>query len=284
MVDILAERNPGYLSIAGAQDKFPAIVRDNQIYLALTGQPTTHIIKPPISRFKESVYNEYFCMRLAQKVGLNVPDVQVLTGSIPLFVIERFDRIERQNMISRLHQQDFCQALGFSSSYKYEQNGGPSFADCFQCVKQYVHYSKKSSNLFALLDWFCFNLLIGNNESHAKNLSLLLSSETYELTPFYDLLCTVIYPTLKRDFAFQIGGRYDVLSLSTNHIQKLETELDVRSGTILHHLQRMWNTLQLEMPILLEEIELELSDCKIARRIMLQIQKRAKGFRTIGLT
>lgn len=283
IVDALVERNPGYLSIAGAQDKFPAIVRGEKIFLPLSGQPTTHIIKPPIARFKESVYNEYFCMRLADAVGLPVPHVQVLQGTVPLFVIERFDRHHIDGRVRRLHQQDFCQALGLSSLQKYESQGGPSFADCVHLIKQHVQVRHRAKDLFTLIDWLCFNLLIGNNDSHSKNISLLSHNGHYRLTPFYDLLCTVIYPTLQRDFAFQIGGRFDVLSLSTRNVQLFEQSIGIKTGTILNRLQRMWNTLNIQLPTIISEVTEELIDCKIAARIGKQIHKRAKGFRTIGL-
>jgi len=283
IVDALVERNPGYLSIAGAQDKFSAIVRGDQVFLPLSGQPTTHIIKPPIARFKESVYNEYFCMRLADAVGLPVPHVQVLQGTIPLFVIERFDRNRLNDRVRRLHQQDFCQALGLSSTQKYESQGGPSFADCVQLIKQHVQVRHRAKDLFTLLDWLCFNLLIGNNDSHAKNISLLSAQGGYRLTPFYDLLCTVIYPTLQRDFAFQVGGRFDVLSLSVRNVEAFEQGVGIKSGTLLIRLQSMWNRMNTTLSTIVVTVEQELPDCKIAARITRQIHKRAKGFRTIGL-
>jgi serine/threonine-protein kinase HipA len=283
IVDALVERNPGYLSIAGAQDKFPAIVRGDQVFLPLSGQPTTHIIKPPIARFKESVYNEYFCMQLADAVGLPVPHVQVLQGTISLFVIERFDRQYIDGRVRRLHQQDFCQALGLSSTQKYESQGGPSFAACVQLIKQHVHVTHRAKDLFTLLDWLCFNLLIGNNDSHAKNISLLSDKGRYRLTPFYDLLCTVIYPSLQRDFAFQLGGRFDVLSLSVRNMEKMEQEVGIKSGTLLIRLQQMWDRMTAQLPIVVATVEQELPDCKIAARIARKVQKRTKGFRTIGL-
>ena len=64
--------------------------------------PTTHIVKTPIWRqgVKESVYNEYFCMRLAGMVGLEVPNCFIIEGRHPLFVIERYDRknIDKSNI------------------------------------------------------------------------------------------------------------------------------------------------------------------------------------------
>ena len=93
VADVISETNPGYLSLAGAQDKFPAVVKDGKFFLPKNGQPTTHIVKVPIWRqgVKESVYNEFFCMQLAKLAGLEVPNCKVIDGEHPLFVIDRYD-------------------------------------------------------------------------------------------------------------------------------------------------------------------------------------------------
>lgn len=53
------------LSLAGAQSKVPVVLVDGAVALPAPGQPTTHILKPPISRFKATTENEAFVMRLA---------------------------------------------------------------------------------------------------------------------------------------------------------------------------------------------------------------------------
>jgi serine/threonine-protein kinase HipA len=113
-VDFIADKNPGYLSIAGAQDKFPCIFENGKIFLPKNGEPTTHIVKTPIvvKGIKESVYNEYFCMKLAAAIGFLVPEVFVIDGEHPLFIVERYDRYLVEKLMKRIHQQDFCQALG----------------------------------------------------------------------------------------------------------------------------------------------------------------------------
>ncbi|NDC23344.1 MAG: hypothetical protein EBZ49_04360 [Proteobacteria bacterium] len=118
VAEVISETSPGYLSLAGAQDKFPAVFKDGKFYLPKSGHPTTHIVKVPIWRHgvKESVYNEHYCMELARAVGLEVPSCQVVDGDHPLFVIERYDRQlnKADGSTHRIHQQDLCQAQGFS--------------------------------------------------------------------------------------------------------------------------------------------------------------------------
>mgnify|MGYP006171354559 CR=1 FL=1 len=69
-----------------------------------------------------------------------------------------------------------------------------------------------------LVRWVFFNLFTGNNDSHAKNLSIYsVPSQGVTLTPFYDLMCTRIYPGLSKEFAFNVGG--EVLPGQMGHAQ-----------------------------------------------------------------
>ena len=76
------------ISGAGAQDKLVACVEKGRILLPLNGTPSTHIIKPGIERFPESVFNEYFCMKLAKACGLRVAECGILEiQDIPYYVV-----------------------------------------------------------------------------------------------------------------------------------------------------------------------------------------------------
>jgi serine/threonine-protein kinase HipA len=56
-------------------------------------------------------------------------------------------------------------------------------------VRQYS--SAPAVDLLNLLRWVFFNLYTGNNDSHAKNLSVYQPpGQGVRLTPFYDLMCT----------------------------------------------------------------------------------------------
>jgi serine/threonine-protein kinase HipA len=96
IAEIISQMKPGYLSLAGAQEKFAAIIKEGTIFLPIQGAPTTHIIKTPILRhgIKESVYNEYYCMELARAIGLHVAPCEIWEGTYPLFITERYDRIK----------------------------------------------------------------------------------------------------------------------------------------------------------------------------------------------
>jgi len=285
VAEVIANQNPGYLSIAGAQDKFVAIYEKGKFYLPKNGRPTTHIIKVPIYRsgVKESVYNEYYCMRLAKLVGLNVPKCEVLDDvNHPLFIIERYDR-KIGEYVKRIHQQDFCQAQGFVSEEKYEAKGGPSLKDNYNLIKSNVTIRQRSKALFDYLDWVCFNLLIGNNDSHSKNISLLLSEGKIELAPFYDLLSTAIYSKLKRNFSFKIGDRDDASRVGKKQFDMVDRNLGLKEGTMAQKALEMSNKLLDVKDDLLKEMKKELPNIKITKRISDLISDRCKSLKRQGL-
>src|SRR5574344_721776 len=116
------------LSLAGAQDKTAVILIDDKVAIPDTNIPTTHILKPAIKDLKETVENEYICMKSAEKFGIRTPKVEFRTvNNTKYFLIERYDRILKDNKIKRIHQEDFCQASNISSSYKYQVEGGVDF-------------------------------------------------------------------------------------------------------------------------------------------------------------
>ncbi len=113
--------------------------------------------------------------------------------------IERYDRYLIEGKICRLHQEDFCQALGYAYHVKYETDSGPNFSDC---IKLITEVSKQPAvDKIMLIRWFIFNYMIGNADAHAKNISLLYPPQMKgrpQLAPFYDLVCTTIYKGISK--------------------------------------------------------------------------------------
>jgi len=287
VIDVIAEEEPGYLSLAGAQDKFAAIYKDGEFFLPNNGSPTTHIVKVPIHRqgVKESVYNEYYSMSLAKKIGFNIPKVQVLDEDFPLYIIDRYDRYhDDKGLVHRIHQQDFCQALGIISDLKYEKKGGPSLKDNYELILDHVPAKKRLESIYSFFDWICFNLIIGNNDSHSKNISFLLREGKNELSPMYDLLCTSIYPKLKRNFSFKIGDRDDSNRIGPNQFALLEEELGLKTGFMTKRLSKIATGIEKHRRELADQTKDELPNCKIAHRISEEIESRLKGFKRQGVS
>ena len=213
------------LSLAGAQSKLPVLLIDGQIALPAPGQPTSHILKPPISRFEGTTENEYFCMSLASAIGMDVAPVEMRSVADRSFLlVTRYDRaVGTDSSVTRLHQEDFAQALGVPSHRKYASEGGPIFPDCFALLRRAA--TRPARDILKLLDAAIFNLIIGNADAHAKNFSLLHSSGgAIMLAPLYDLLSTVIYPNLHVKLAMKIGGKAVLEDIELRHWERFAAD------------------------------------------------------------
>ncbi|QMW23223.1 type II toxin-antitoxin system HipA family toxin [Sandaracinobacteroides saxicola] len=204
------------LSLAGAQSKVPVVLVDGVVALPAPGQPTTHILKPPISRFAATTENEAFVMRLAAAIGFDVAPVEVrIVQDRTFLLVQRYDRATGDDgFVRRIHQEDFCQALGVPPETKYASEGGPTFKDCFALLRRVV--ARPAVDVLKLLDAVIFNVIAGNADAHGKNFSILYGAEGPRLAPLYDLLATVAYPDLSPKFAMKIGRRATLAELDAD--------------------------------------------------------------------
>ena len=211
------------LSLAGAQDKLAVALIDGHIAIPMGGAPSTHILKPINRDFPSLIENECFCLQLARKIGLNSAEATMHeTNGTPYLLVKRYDRIETDNGIQRLHQEDFCQAMGIIPEMKYQREGGPAISECFQLIRQVS--SLPVLDIKVLLQGILFNLIIGNNDAHGKNFSLLYQGQQTRLAPFYDMISTVCYPNLAAKMAMKIGSKYDFDGLFPRHIVQMAEE------------------------------------------------------------
>lgn len=210
---LLAGQDGLRLSLAGAQSKVPVVMVDGAVALPAPGQPTTHILKPPISRFAATTENEAFVMRLAAAIGLDVAPVELRTAQDRTFLlVQRHDRDAGDDGFARrIHQEDFCQALGVPPETKYASEGGPTFKDCFALLRRVA--ARPAVDVLKFLDAVIFNVIAGNADAHGKNFSILYDDEGPRLAPLYDLLATVAYPALSPKFAMKIGRRATLAEL-----------------------------------------------------------------------
>lgn len=280
LTDAVVNNEGGHFSLAGAQDKIPVIIEDNKMYIPLGNIPTTDIVKPYVRYFdstKDTPYNEYFCMKLAGVAGLNVPDVDIIEGEYPLYIIKRFDRIEVDGVIKRIHQQDFCQARGITSAKKYESDGGPTFASNFKLVKDIS--VAPIPDLNQLLMWFWFNLVIGNNDCHSKNLAFLQTPNGLRLSPFYDLLSTTIYKEITSKFSYGIGKQMHWHKLSEKNLSLLAKEIGISEISLKNPANKLFKELEKHLEVSVQEFESRFIGIKTARTIEKEIKKRMRYFR-----
>lgn len=181
------------ISLAGVQEKLLLTrMPDGSWGRPVDGTPSTHILKPEIAAYPMTVENEAFCMRFAKHLGLEVASVETTRVSgRSLIVVERYDRIVREDgSVERLHQEDFCQAMGTPPDRKYEGEGGPSL----RRIAGILQTAARPGSEEALLRATTLNALIGNGDAHAKNFSLMhRPSGEMHLAPLYDLISTLHY-------------------------------------------------------------------------------------------
>jgi serine/threonine-protein kinase HipA len=189
----LTARSPKRMSLAGAQHKMVVLFNPEtgELREPLRASASSHILKPNSrsEHYPHSVVNETFTMRLARKLGVNVPSVHRLYVPEPVYIIERFDRAwdADTKTWTRKHVIDACQLLNQPSIFKYRNASIDTLAHVIEQCRS------KAAARMAIFRWVLFNSLVGNSDSHLKNISFLVSHEGVQIAPFYDLLCTAVY-------------------------------------------------------------------------------------------
>jgi serine/threonine-protein kinase HipA len=161
-------------------------------------------LKPELAHLPATTENEALVMGLAASIDLPVAavDARVVRGKSYLLVTRYDRRFDESGVATRLHQEDFCQALGIVPEHKYADEGGPTFKTCFDLLRRAT--ARPAVEVLKLLDAAIFNTIVGNADAHGKNFSLLYD-EGVGFAPLYDLLCTVAYPDLSPRFAMKVG-------------------------------------------------------------------------------
>ena len=217
------------LSLAGAQDKCPVLVKEDGYWLPKKESPSSHILKFELPDYRHLPAYETFTTLLADAIGLPVVDIQLRSiADTHYALIKRYDRRLLENgQIARLHQEDFCQALGFGHERKYQEDGGPAFADCYRLAQDVS--TDPANDARHLLRWQAFNVLAGNSDGHAKNLSLLHQANgEIRLAPFYDLVCTRAIERIDYRLAFSVGDERNPGVVSLKHWDTLAKQCGLR--------------------------------------------------------
>src|SRR6266446_5809922 len=176
------------MSLAGAQTKLAVAVDDvGRVCIPMNGSPSTHILKPDAPRLWGGVQNEAFCLTLARRMKIPTPSVTTgQAGKRTYLLVKRFDRTEVSGRWRRLHQEDYCQALGKPPSAKYEANQtgirGPALEDMFELTRRHM----PSIDIVHLLDMVVVNVLACNTDAHAKNYAIIIRGNGASIAPMYD--------------------------------------------------------------------------------------------------
>lgn len=219
--------------IAGVRAKISLTILPNSQFAIPklgTGAPTTHILKLPDPKHPSEARDEEFVTILAAKCGLPVGKVAASTvNGHDVLIIERFDRRIEGDYVYRLHQEDFAQASGLSVLLKYERDGTENRRfDAATIGKILAETSQPAISRELFLRMTLFNLLIGNNDNHAKNNALLYGAGgSISLAPFYDLVPVQTVAGFTEQFSFNIGEATSPDELRKNDIRDFCTQIGI---------------------------------------------------------
>jgi serine/threonine-protein kinase HipA len=261
-------RDTGQFSLAGAQPK-TALLFDGSRWGVPGGRtPTTHILKPPVGDLEGHLHNEHLCLAMARAVGLPTAASNVLEfEEESAIVIERYDRIlnptpgrsSKIPSVTRLHQEDLCQASGFMPGLKYQSDGGPTPRAIAALLRQ--HSSRAEEDLTTFLDALILNWLFAGTDAHAKNYSLLIGPHSQvRLAPLYDLGSALPYPQLDKrrlKLAMKLGSTYHVDRVSQRDFARLATELELAPETVLARARTLTQALRDRLPALRKRTRLK---------------------------
>lgn len=265
------------LSLAGAQDKCPLLVRDGAYWLPKNESPSSHILKFELSDYRHLPAYETFTTLLAGAIGLLVVDIQLRSiADTHYALIERYDRYKLESgQIARLHQEDFCQALGFGHERKYQEYGGPTFADCYRLIQDVS--SDPANDLQYLLRWQIFNVLTGNSDGHAKNLSLLYQPDgEIRLAPFYDLVCTRAIERIDYHLAFSVGDERNPEVVTTKNWNDLAQQCGLRPRFLQDQVQDVAARLLEQLPSVKESFQGRYGEYAALQRIEQVVTKQCQ--------
>ena len=209
------------MSIQGVQPKLSTILNIKDERFEIVDKGGKYILKPQHQIFFQMPENEDLTMRLAKLIDLEVPIHGMIwskDNSLTYF-IKRFDR-KGQN--DKIPVEDFAQLAGLSRDTKYNY----SMEKVVKLFNKYCTFPAiEKVKLFKLVV-FCF--LIGNEDMHLKNFSIINKDGKIELSPCYDLVnSTIEYKKQDEEIALPLKGKKKKLTqnILINYFGKERCEL-----------------------------------------------------------
>ena len=216
-------------SLAGAQPKVAVRRSPDGGWVVPDGPiPTTHIIK--LARqdsFANEAVTEHLVMEAVRRIGVAAARTKPAHfNGVEVLVVERFDRSDDGS--ARIHQEDFCQALGYRPDRKYEHEGGPAPDEIARGLRR-ADPAAADANVGRFRDALLCQWLVASIDGHAKNHSvMLLGQGTARLAPVYDLNSWLPYrqttPTPMLRMAMRVGSDFALGSADAPEAMRLTAE------------------------------------------------------------
>ncbi len=175
----------------------------------------------------------------------------------------------------RLHQEDFAQAMGIPAADKYEPKGKAYAKEMFDILRKYS--ADPLADQLQLWDRMIFSYILGNNDGHIKNYSLLYNEDmnALRLAPAYDIVCTTIYGESTREMSFNIGGTGRIDDVTKESFAGLAFEIGFGEKLALGRIEKIRDAF--EAALRDSAKELQNSGFKKAVRMAEKILESRKG-------
>ena len=232
--DIATENIGSRLSLGGSQGKIGLATFHHEgeeiEWLRPFGlAASTHILK--VGSLRDIPENEFICMTAARTCKIEVPDISILSYGRPVVAVRRFDRIIQSASetaeVSRLHQEDFAQALGVYPSLKYQELEGGTLRSVSRLIRRVSENPIRDLEQLARLVYFDY--VVGDCDNHIKNLSFLwrVGRRSPRLSPAYDIVSTTYFERFSRDMAFALGGVRDIDTVGVDELLSVGDEMGI---------------------------------------------------------
>ena len=259
------------MSVQGVQPKLSAVlsVKDEKFNIVDNGGK--YILKPQHNLYMQMPENEDLTMKLAVEIGLEIPLHGLIwskDNSLTYF-IKRFDR-KGQN--DKVPVEDFAQLAGLNRETKYDY----SMERVVKLIDEYCTFPAiEKIKLFKLVI-FCY--LIGNEDMHLKNFSIITKDQKVMLSPCYDLVnSTIEYKKQDEEMALPLKGKKKHLTrnILIDYFGMERSELTAKSiGKVLETIAvaiPKWNSL-IDISFLSKEMKGKYHDLLDQRLAVMKIQ------------
>ena len=195
-------------------------------------------------------------MVLAKRCELNTPTVTTgRAGTRTYLLIDRYDRLKVGDRWRRIHQEDFCQALGYFPGSKYERNStgrpGPRLSKMFEFIRDKVNIA----DVPRFLDYLIFNVIVCNTDAHAKNYSVIITAGGASLAPIYDVMCSEAWENVTRNLANTIAGKTRGDYIKGRHWQREASACGLNPTMVLNRVEAVSGRVIKEIEKAVEEVE-----------------------------